>query len=601
MTASDLSTSTVIPSAHWPWGLPFEMVRTAGVKVAWSNRRLPFVDGEAALLNEYAWHVPARGSLLGNEDVSKTFYAECYGGDGIHHNGGGVRCAWQHPWIVKGIGVNLLSGYSDEAAASYRNNGRASLSEILVEAVWGEVLHYALPFGAVRMTAVISTGEFIANGTQTSAGVGVRQFVWRPAHFMRAPGFHVRPENRRLIPSDTARVKEAIPKLPEMLPMPPMATASALEQLTPIERLKLGLREMVRRFAEQMAAAKAKRLSHGTLSTSNISLDGRWNDLNSVSALPSYGFRRNMAPFWSDQMSLHKSIELLCFYVHKYFPQTGLEPEDLPSAEWLSAIYGRYYEDALARRFVGLCGYPHTVSNKVWNTVQGKQAMQDLADLLIAMARSGHSPRRPFDDDMQNNSVRGDYEVTKILKALSRARGAADADLQIAELVPARRVRQMLIQQYMVVKSMMVDEAGRQAVEESLFSRLIALNCAKTDRNISSLYRNVLFDSCNAIAHPDLPAILLRERAVELIEPLIDEARVIYQEARDFTTLLWCKGLTSVLYDARKGELMIDLGDAASLQTFPLMGCDPDAKNTRNSVIRSMEDYWGSKFLEIMR
>ena len=387
------------PSSHastqteyWPWGLPFKMARAVNANVVWSNRRLPFEGGDAGLLNECAWSIPEKDNQNLDASFSKTFYAECYGGDGIHHNGGGVRCAWLHPWLVKGIGINLLSGYSDEDAALYRNNGRASLSEILVEAIWGEVLQYALPFGAVRMTAVISTGEVTVDGNRTFGGLGVRQFVWRPAHFMRAPGFHVRQENRPFIPSDTVRVKEAIGRLPGMLPLPVTMSNGVIEKLSSIERLTFGLKEMVRRFAEQMAAAKAKRLSHGTLSPSNISLDGRWNDLNSVSALPSYGFRRNMTPFWLDQASLLRSINLLCFYVRKYFPRPDGGLPELPTAAWLSTIYENYYKDALSRRFVGLCGYPQNVSDNVWRTIQGQQSMRILADLLITLAKSGHSP-----------------------------------------------------------------------------------------------------------------------------------------------------------------------------------------------------------------
>lgn len=38
--------------------------------------------------------------------------------------------------------------------------------------------------------------------------------------------------------------------------------------------------------------------------------------------------------------------------------------------------------------------------------------MRDLADVLVALAKSGYLPRRPFEDEMQNNRVRGDYQLT---------------------------------------------------------------------------------------------------------------------------------------------------------------------------------------------
>ena len=314
-----LHSTNVDHYAKWPWGLPFPMVKISAATVVWSNPRLRFEGGEKALLKEFAWNIPLGEKQISHDLPTKTFYAECYGGDGIHYNGGGVHCARSGNWLVKGIGINLLSGYSDEDAAEYRKNGPASISEMLVEAIWGEVLHEALPYGAARMTAIIKTGETLTDSNQP-AGTGIREFAWRPEQFIRAYAFHVRPENRASIPSDTARVKDAIACLPQMLPMPLALSEPELAKLEPLERLKIGLEEMVRRFAEQLTAAKAKRLSHGTLSPSNVCLDGRWNDLNSVSALPGYGYRRNMAPFWIAQLSLNKTIDLLCFYIGKYFP-----------------------------------------------------------------------------------------------------------------------------------------------------------------------------------------------------------------------------------------------------------------------------------------
>ena len=138
--------------AKWPWGLPFQTLQCPAPAVVWSNRRLPYVGGDNGLLEDFAWQIPTVPRAAWPDTPRKTFYAESYGGDGIHQNGGGVRSAWSGDWLVKGTGINLLSGYSDEAAARFRRNGRASLCEILMEAIWGEVLHYALPHGAVRMS-----------------------------------------------------------------------------------------------------------------------------------------------------------------------------------------------------------------------------------------------------------------------------------------------------------------------------------------------------------------------------------------------------------------------------------------------------------------
>jgi hypothetical protein len=586
--------------AKWPWGLSFSMIATPAAEVVWANRRLPFEGGEDKLLDEFAWHVPLDKSHLTSDARTKTFYAECYGGYGIHHNGGGARCGWTGNWLVKGIGINLLAGYSDEDAAQFRNNGRASLSEILVEAIWGEVLDDALPYGAVRMTAVIRTGESLEGCTHPTGATGIREFVWRPASFMRAPWFHKRPENRVLIPSDTARVKEAIARLPRILPMPAAHSEEELAGMRPLERLKIGLGEMVRRFAEQMAAAKAKRLSHGTLTPSNVCLDGRWNDLNSISALPSYGYRRNMVPFWEDQLSLNRSIELLCFYIGKYFPAASGEPADaMPKTAWLMSLYHRLYEDALARRFVGLCGYPQSVSDRIWAHPYGQATIRLLAERLIYLARSGHSPRRPYHDAMHENTVAGDYDLPNILRRLAAGR-LDNVEANLDDLIGEPDVRTVLMQRYRVVADLMFKEAHAQGISTPAFARLVALNANKAGCNVQFLYRNVIFQKCEQLVEECRDIGELRRAAERMIEPVIDEARVVYQEPRDFTTLLWCGDNKSFAYDARTDQLVADI--AGDIHRFPGgSGMPVDAGEDVAGVVAATSRFWDHDDREIMK
>jgi hypothetical protein len=588
--------------AKWPWGLSFPMLKSAGATVAWSNRRLPYEGGDDALIEAFAYQIPTDPPAAWPDEPRKTFYAECYGGQGIHHNGGGVRAGWTGNWLVKGIGINLLSGYSDEDAAEHRRNGRAGLGEMLVEAIWGEVLHYALPYGAVRMTAVLKTGEKLNDPLQSTGGLGIRQFVWRPAHFMRASVFQARPENRALIPHDTARVKEAIARLPESLPMPQALSPAEISRLKPLKRLEIGLEEMVRRFGEQMAAAKAKRLSHGTLTTSNVSLDGRWNDLNSVSALPSYGYRRNMTPFWEDQGSLLVTIDLLCFYIRKYFPLiSGDPPELMPAKAWLTALYGKFYADALARRFVSLCGYPQNVLNRVWSTHDGRLAMHQLSDTLIKLARSGHSPRRPYHDAMQENQVCGDYDLMNILKMLADCRAKVNRTSILEPLIKDKMLRESVSQQYGMVDEMMFKEARRQGASARCFARLVALNCDKAGRHISFLFRNVIFEKCQQMAERLGSCAEARDEIDLSIQAVIDEARTVYQEPRNFRTLLCCMDQSTLAYDARSDSLIADIGGKeVKLSSLPASWkAEPDTEVAR--LLGAMRSYWGERYEEIMQ
>lgn len=587
--------------AKWPWGLSFQTLQSPAPVVAWSNRRMAFEGGNEALLQAFAWQIPIGPQSDWQDKPRKTFYAECYGGEGIHNNGGGVRGAWDGDWVVKGTGINLLSGYSDELASTYRRNGRASLCEILMEAIWGEVLHYALPYGAARITAVIKTGETLESGAEPTGALGVREFAWRPAHFMRAPAFLIRPENRALIPHDTARVKAAIACLPRMLPMPPKLSSADIAKLSPLRRLKSGLEEMARRFGEQMAAAKAKRLSHGTLTTSNIGLDGRWNDLNSVCALPSFGYRQNLTPFWDEQCSLLKTIELLCFYIKKYFPAaSGEVAEAMPSKEWLTAAYEKFYTEALTRRFVSLCGYPQTVTDRVWTTQDGRFAMWTLAKTLVILARSGHSARRPYDDAMHENRVFGDYHLMKILRMMANCR-PGDRESLMPSLIADQTLRKDFSQQYRAVEKMMFKESKRQGIAAQGFARLVAINCHKVGENIPSLFRNVLYGKCRHLAEDYANSDELQNVIEAAIQPVIDTARMVYQEPRDFRTLLWCVDDSTLEYDARSDVLIANAaGEKAELSCVPAAwGVPPNSLTAR--LLKEMHAYWGEKYEEMMQ
>ena len=588
--------------AKWPWGLSFQTQRCPSPAVVWSNRRLPYVGGEAALLKDFAWQVPLAPGTAPANTPTKTFYAECYGGDGVQNNGGGVRAAWSGDWLIKGTGINLLSGYSDEEAAQYRLNGRASLTDMLFEATWGEVLHYALPFGAVRMTAVLKTGETINSTWQPTGGLGIRQFTWRPAHVMRAPAFKVRAEHRGSIPHDTSRVKDAISLLPGILPMPAGLTAADLAKLTPQKRLLIGLEEMVMRFSEQMAAARAKRISHGTLNTSNIALDGRWNDLNTVSSLPGFGARPSLTPFWHEHCSLFSTIDLISFYISKYFPTEGSERlQAQPLKEWLTSTYNKYFADALTRRFVSLCGYPQCVAENVWARPDGKVAMRTLAKTLTLLARSGHSHRRPYSDALDESEVAGDYDLFKILRDLANRRPASNEPVICEESIQDKDLRSSFSQQYRAVEKMMYKEARKQGVVSSNFARLVAVNCAKAGRDMSSLYRNILYLQCQHLAenHAD-PDVLPTTCQAEL-DSVIDHARMIYQESRHFKTLLWCSGHSTIEYDARSNVLVVTTPE----KKFEL-SCHPSTWVAKHhlevdQLLNAMQSYWGEHYKEFIQ
>jgi hypothetical protein len=327
-------------------------------------------------------------------------------------------------------------------------------------------------------------------------------------------------------------------------------------------------------------------------------LDGHWNDLNTVSALPSYGYRRNLTPFWNEHLSLLSTIELICFFIKKYFPAEGAAPaEALPTKEWLTAAYERFYTDALHRRFVSLCGYPQNVANKIWATPDGQFAMRNLAQTLISLARSGHSHRRPYHE----NPVVGDYDLPKILSERAGCQSAGDSLSQLKPLIGDEVLRNTFSEQYRVVEKLMFKESKKQGISPDCFARLVAINCHKAGRVIPQLFTNLLYQKCSFLAENQLPSDQARSATEREIDEIVDHARMVYQEPRHFRTLLWCAGKSTLEYDARVNVL------TATTATHKLaLPCTPAAWSEQpdpeiGHLLQSMRLFWGDRYEEIIK
>ena len=147
----------------------------------------------------------------------------------------------------------------------------------------------------------------------------------------------------------------------------------------------------------------------------------------------------------------------------------------------------------------------------------------------------------------------------------------------------------------------MFSEAQRQGVSASAFSRLIAINCEKISRNIPLLYRNVIFQKCEELVERHREIEELSRETGQLVEATIDEARVVYQEHRGFSTLLWCRGKSRLEYDASTNQIVAGIDGVA--HCFPpgasLTAGDHSAEIAE--LFSASHTYWGKVFEEIMK
>jgi len=168
--------------------LPFDAVRIDGGKVIYRNGEIEPGLSQAELLSEYSYIVEQPNQASGLTVEKKVFFAERYGGDGILNNGGGGRCGFDGRFHLKGIGANPLVGVrpSDGYGNSHAN-GFLSLDTAVYESIWAEIIHLALPYGAVRTVAIIDLRvDFEEPHMRHPRGLLVRMPAVRPAHFIRA-------------------------------------------------------------------------------------------------------------------------------------------------------------------------------------------------------------------------------------------------------------------------------------------------------------------------------------------------------------------------------------------------------------------------------
>ncbi|MEZ8046455.1 MchC protein [Vibrio sp. 10N.237.312.C02] len=246
---------------------------------------------------------------------SKFFLADRYGSRYEICNGGGARCGSNGNFQIKGIGANpLVSLQMDE----HHSHGKLCILEAVNEAIWGEVCHKNLPYGAVRTLAIINTNTAIRSfyglpePRNLPCVLAIRQVSIRPAHFVRAPFFFPKYEYQYLRDNDALRVKKAIHLLKDNL---------ILSKLHIEESLQNALSHFLIKLAKQIAASRILGIPHRSLTSSNICIDTKFIDFGTISAVPNfanYRYGHEDYGVWDDHKLIVKWLHNFVFFINKY-------------------------------------------------------------------------------------------------------------------------------------------------------------------------------------------------------------------------------------------------------------------------------------------
>jgi hypothetical protein len=494
---------------------------------------------------------------------SKVFLAERYGGGGLLGHGGGVRVGLSGHYQIKGIGTNPLcdAGTPSGEWAFWHSHGGMALSDAIREAVWGEVLSVALPYGGVRVAAILGTdarcwykssqGEV----KETVRGLAVREAVIRPAHFLRAVTF--RPSATFVGVSDPVRVAAAIERLPWLLPRGRQMDASGV-RASEAESLNIGLREFAKRCGEQCAAARSKRLMHGALAASNLAIDGRWLDYGTTSALPHYANTHNfglpsIAPtFWEDHLLCLRAIKDLCFYVKKYLRR--IDPTMVDTRDIIEGFIDAY-EGGLQTWFLRLTGIPE----ELYSQLGGSWELRRLSDCLIEVARYGVFRRfRPCTADL------GSYASNVLglcLIDLALSGGSEDCFNRVSVHIKSRALTERLSIAYGRVFVAACEEAGGHGVCEQALRRVASLNAARAAAPATALMQPVLWERCEMIVNEySEEREELSAKVVELVDGLKSFAQRVLAPKPTSRCQVCTGAYGTVTFDAKDNAWRVESG-----------------------------------------
>lgn len=488
----------------------FQAWRARNSTICWANNRIEKLPA----LSDYAVFIPLSSDSpdVITED-KKLFLAERYGGVGLGRNGGGVRCGYDGHFQIKGIGQNPLVGSHDNYFHSY---GGAAISEAVLEALWGEVCEVALPFGGVRALGILKTGtqvpvKFPRSGKSkvTDRALIVREAALRPAHFLRAVFFAT-----TQFPSstDTSRVRNAIQQLDSALAMLYGDRHDLTEITSASSRVRLiesGLLEFCRRAAQQIAAARARRIMHGSLTSSNFAFSGQWLDFGSISAVSDYGriiIPRGAPDFMHEEELVLPTLRDLVFYLNKYsgFAEHGFAFDVQPFWDTFRLVLAH----RLRFEFLLLTGVTEDDLERI--PAHPKDALyQCMVDIMSA----GNSV--PFtilvdDNDYQPvmPGVMGKYHLPTILREAALCKSADEFDSRLMSILPDIVLRQRFTSAYADLKNAMHSSVSENSL--SARSNFICLNAIRRNLLAEELYRTVLYPKIDDLIenHGDIPSFI---------------------------------------------------------------------------------------------
>ena len=309
-----------------------------------------------------------------NETV--TFYSEFYGGDeaGMNGNLGSGRASSKGEIQTKGVGPTSMvnRAKTDEE----HSTGTMGLYEGLMEVLGSQIAHQELPYGANRIIALIATGTKTKDGEMRV--LSVREDPLRPAHFIIN-------ETKANLVREKNRMKYVMDRITEVLPMPKDANPKSVE-----DRLRIGVRESIRRHAHVAAYSYANHFLHSAFSPSNETMDGGALDFGAFMSLDGYprAGRLEDKELNGDLNSVEFVIRQLITSLRQELPRSLVS--NVPTIREAISLLREDFNSLLHSEMTAMTGAPP----ELIELIKKSAAYRNVSETLVAMSYMGNSRRQ---------------------------------------------------------------------------------------------------------------------------------------------------------------------------------------------------------------
>jgi hypothetical protein len=505
-------------------------------------------------VDHVAYMIPSKldppGAFL---DISKTFFADRYGGLGMNGNHGSGRAMAAGKVQTKGGGpTTLIGAHVDEG----HRNGAINAVEGVHEAMWGEVLHHELPHGANRTIAIIDTGtDFTAPDGQVFArAIAIREDPLRPAHYMRNPD-----ATKELGVVEDQHLKGVLGRLADALPQKPGTAA-----LSEGEKIRAGLNNFIERVADQYSTSWADSLYHGATSPSNILLDGRMIDFGTQTSMSGYQRIQQIIEDGEGPSgdTMPQKTELFHNILDNF--RENLPPslrKFVPSKAEGDALYDQVYRRAMDRNMLRLSGAPTELLGEVASKPEG----QKLARLVERIAKAGNE--KPVLGEMPVGNP-GKYELGKVLQTAAEYGGGSEKELSQAlqTAIPDASLRTEFARAYSRYYPSLLAEAKKAGLTAGSLKTYQTQAVPMRNRKMPDL---VMYHEHGGEYYAPLWDLLHKSRATNdpnLVQNFIDQRvaanRRTFADARPFEVVLHeeitprTQERVRRVYDARKDRYL---------------------------------------------